>query len=1077
LSDPRPMLAAPIPDGEHIVVAPLTYAQERLWLHAQLNPTSAMYNIPLCTRLRGTLDLAALEDAFRSVIARHAALRTGIVAAGGVPVQQVHAEVAFRLGFADLTDAQATGDFADLSAPASALALAEVRRPFDLTAPPLLRASVTRIGPTDHVLTTVIHHLMSDTWSCAVLTDDLNHFYRARVEGVPDGLPALAVQYPDFAEAQRRLVTGEVLERRLDYWRSQLDGMETLRFPAPQGGRRPTEETGISRVELSARTLARVRALGRQERCTDFMVLLSAVQLLLSRYTGQGDITVAAPVSQRSDPAAERSFGFFANTVLLRCRIERDESFRSHLVRNRYTVLDGFDAAIAPVERLATTIGQGRDLSDQSLYRAMFNLQNTAHPRTDFAGCTAEPFSPGPLTTDIDLNLNAVPVDGGLAVDFTFRLGALAPELVSDLGESFCHLLDQALDDPDRAVGGLDALAPARRRQVVVAWNAEASTDPVGGTVLDRLERVAAARGDATAVECGGDTVSYSELWARSGELAAALVGLGVTAEETAAVVLDPGVDFVVALVGVLRSGGAVVPVDPALPRDRVDAILDVARARVLVTGPGDRPLLADRPERRLDLVGGAALPDGCTGEPPRPGPDQLAYVIFTSGTTGSPKGVEVEHRALANVIEASRAFFGVGPDDRCLQIFSLGFDPFLAEIFTALTAGATLVVPPLGARLDVARVVRSHQVTFAIFPTSLLGVIDPATVPTLHTVVVGGEPLPEAAARPWRSRVRLVNAYGPTEAAIIATLAEVDVEGTPHIGRPIRGMQAFVLDELMMPVPVGVAGLLHLGGVGLARGYRGQPELTAQAFCASPLRDDPSLAARLYRTGDVARYREDATLEVLGRTDRQVKLRGHRIEPGDIEAHLRSHPHVQQAAVVVVGSGESKRLVAHAAVGRARADGQELRAYLTGRLPGYMVPSVVAVTDALPVGTNGKVDVSALVAASELSPATLSDRKPGSPTPPRDATEDVIATIWRDFLPTPALGVDDDFFEQGGHSLLAMRVLAQVNDAFQIDLPLRAMFEAPTVADLANVVRADLMVSIAALSDEEATALLREEA
>ena len=653
------------PSHREPTTAPLTFAQERLWLHAQLYPASPIYNIANSVRLRGALDLAALRVAFQSVVDRHAALRTGIVVVSDVPVQEVHADVVFELDFVDVSDVTDATPTSVLRDRAGTYGQVAARSPFDLTAPPLLRARVIRLGPDDHVLTTVIHHIVSDMHSCAVLGEDLGAFYRAAVDETPPDLAELATQYPEHARAQQQAISDQTVEQQLEYWRSQLAGMEVLRLPAPPGERPSTDDAETFRVELPASTLARVGELARRERCTDFVVLLSVVQLLLGRYTGQDDITIASPVSDRGNPDLQQVIGLFANTILLRTRLQRDESFRAQLSRTRDTVLDGMSAAAAPVERVATDIGQRRNGSDQSLYQAMFTLQSGGYQFSDFGDCEVEPFVWGTPTTFVDLDINALPVEDRLAVEFNYRLGALAPEVVADLGASFVHLLDQVLDDPDRPVNLLDALAPARREQVLVDWNAQGSAAPDGGTVLDRLADTAAGWRAATAVECGDSAITYAELWERSGQLAGALIDRGVVTEDTVAVHADRGIDFVVALLGVLRAGGACVPVDRSLPRARIDSILDVARPRLLLVA--DEGALSHRPEQRCIIsADGSRVPDASL---PQPSPQQLAYVTFTSGTTGSPKGVEVEHRALCNVIDAERAFFGLTPADRQLQL------------------------------------------------------------------------------------------------------------------------------------------------------------------------------------------------------------------------------------------------------------------------------------------------------------------------------------------------------------------------------------------------------------------------
>ena len=1011
---------------------PLSFAQQRLWFLDQLEPGGAQYNVPSALRVRGGLDLATLRSALAGVVARHETLRTTFTTVDGEPVQVIHPPAPVPLEVTDLSHLD--GDKAE--AEARALAAAEAARPFDLEGGPLLRTSVLRLGPDDHVLLLTTHHIVSDAWSASVFTRELSALYEGR------RLPPLPAQYADFAAWQRDRLSGDVLEDQLDYWRKRLAGLAPV-LELPTDRPRPAVRSGRGGTvsfDLDAGVLDALRALGRTQDATPFMTLAAAFQALLSRYSGSDDVAVGTPVAGRSHPDAERLIGFFVNTLVLRTDVSGDPSFGELVRRVRAGALDAYSHQDVPFEKLVEELHPERSSSHTPLFQVVLSLDNTAADGLSLGGTTVTRFPVDYDASKFDITLS-MSGDGRGAIGYDADL--FEPATIEAMAGHLTNLLEGAAADPARRLSELDVMSAPERHHVVVELNESAAAYP-GRCVHELFEARASESPGAVALIADGRELSYDELNRRANRLAHHLAGRGVGPEVPVGICLERGLDFVVAMLAVLKAGGAYLPLDPGYPAERLAFMLEDTGAPLVVTTSAlaahvETPVvLLDADRDALDASAGADLGRAVS-------PDDLAYVIYTSGSTGAPKGVAVTHGSLVNLVAWHVATYGVASRDRAAHVAPLGFDASVWELWPYLSSGASVALPSENVRTSPSELVawlNDNAVTIPFLPTALVHEIFSSgqhAALRARTVLTGGEQLhvrPDDA-----TSFELVNHYGPTEATVVASAGPVEAGGgaPPSIGRPIANAAVFVLDPYGNPVPVGVPGELYVGGAGVARGYLARPGLTAERFVPDPFSSVPG--ARLYRTGDRARHLRDGGIEFLGRMDHQVKIRGFRIEPGEIEAALSTHDAVRDAVVVA----RDERLVAYVA-----ADGSptttELRAHLAAKLPGYMVPAQFVALDELPLTPNGKVDRAALPAPEgrpELEAVY---------TAPRTPVEEVLAGIWCDVLGLERVGVHDDFFDLGGHSLVATQVVSRARAALSVELPLKALFESPTVAGLAAI-------------------------
>ncbi|MGH7580732.1 MAG: non-ribosomal peptide synthetase, partial [Gemmatimonadales bacterium] len=1044
--------------------APLSFAQQRLWFLEQLYPGTPLHNMSRLIRLGGVLDVAALQRALDAIVARHESLRTTIVATNGVPMQVVTPPSGVAMAVTDLSGRAET----EREAEARRLVAEEARLPFDLVRGPLFRVLLLRLAADRHLLVLSMHHIISDGWSREVLARELTAFYEAFSTGARAALPELPIQYADYAVWQREWLQGERLARELRYWREQLRGAPAVLELPTDHPRPPVRSTRGARETLliPPRLCEDLRSLSQAEGVTLFATVLAAFQTLLARYTGQDDILVGSPIAGRNRTETESLIGFFVNTLALRTDLSGNPTFRELLHRVREVTLGAYDHPDIPFEQLVEELQPERDLSRSPIFQVLLSMQNVPHHRLELPGLSLEIESPDNGTAKFDLTLVILEVAGGMRAEVEYGSDLFEAGTITRLLGHFRTLLEGVVADPDRRISALPLLTEPERHQLLVQWNSAITDYPRDATLGELFDAQVALRPDATAVVFQDERLSYRELDARANQLARYLQARGAGRNTRVGLCLERSTDLVIAMLAIVKAGAAYVPLDPGYPSARLRFMLEDAQVGMVLTDTGLRNRIPA--EIALTIVCLDTEREAIGHQPNAPLPREvsagdLAYVMFTSGSTGRPKGVAITHRGIVRLV-CGTDFVQLTPADRVAQVSSIMFDVATWEVWGSLVNGASLVVIPREVTLsppDLAAELRDRGITAIDVTTALFNQLArdvPDAFRTVRQVQLGGE-----AADPGRVREilaqappeHLINSYGPAECTTTATWHEIrqlDPDAvTVPIGRPIANTPAYVLDQHLEPVPVGVPGELHLGGPGLARGYFNQPGLTADRFVPSPF--DPvfggEAGGRLYRTGDRVRWRADGALEFLGRVDGQIKLRGHRIEPGEVEIALREHPAVR--AVIVAAREDapgSKRLVAYVVPEGTAPGSDDLRRFLHQRLPDFMVPSVFVMLETLPIAPNGKVDRGALPAPGggrpDLEQAFVS---------PHDSIEEAIAGIWSLVLRVDRVGVHDDFFALGGHSLLATQVISRIVASLDVELPLRSIFEAPTVAGLAAMV------------------------
>ncbi|MEU0148673.1 amino acid adenylation domain-containing protein [Streptomyces sp. NPDC006288] len=1016
---------AAVPRRPEGTVPPLSFAQERLWFMEQFAPGTAAYNIPVARRLRGTLDLPALRDALDAVVARHETLRSRYPATDdGRPVLEIAEPAPFDLRTADAEDEEHAARLVDeLGA-----------RPFDLVGGPLIHGLLVRLADDDHVLLLVVHHSVSDGWSSEVLVSEVLRGYSARAAGKPDLLPELPVQYGDFALWQRDRLTGERLDAEVSYWRRELAGVGPLDLPTarPRPERQTFEGAGYG-FAVDRALLDRLTALGREQGATAHMVLLAAFQLVLSRFSGQRDFAVGSPVAGRPEPELEGLIGMFVNVLALRARLDGDPTFTELVGRTRETCLEAYAHQELPFAQLVSELNVERDVSRSPVFQAVLAIQNYASAGALPPGelpLEVEPFGLHAAGTRFDLELFLMEWPDGLRGAFNYNTDLFDEAGVARMSDHFGRLLRAVAERPGVPVSEHDGLDPAERRRMLVEWNDTGSAVPDGATLTGLVAAQTARTPDAVAVDFGGETLTYAGLDRAADRIARRLAAEGVGPGSLVAVSAERSLGLVAGLLGVLRTGAGYTPLEPDYPAERLAFMLADSGATVLLTQRG-LPVPGDCAARVLLLDDPAQWEEAGPERPVRgPDADDIAYMIYTSGSTGRPKGVPNTHRAIVNRLLWMARTYAVGPADAVLQKTPTGFDVSVWELFLPLITGARLVVAEPGGHKDAAHLrdtIAGRGVTVAHFVPAMLDVFlaeeDVERCTTLRRVVCSGEELAPHTARAFTARLphcALANLYGPTEAAVDVTSWECEGPlATVPIGAPVDNTRLYVLDACLRPAPVGTPGELHIGGAQVSLGYHRRAGLTAARYVPDPYGPPGS---RLYRTGDLARWTAGGQLEHLGRIDQQVKVRGMRIEPGEIEAALRAEPGVTAAAVVVREDNPGdKRLVAYLVTAGAgeEPDPARLRTALRRTLPDHMVPAAFVALDALPLSPNGKLDRRAL-------PAPQARRAGGAVSAPETATEQILADIWAEVLTLPEVGTDDDFFDLGGHSLLATQVVAR---------------------------------------------------
>jgi amino acid adenylation domain-containing protein len=1028
----------------------LSFAQARLWFLEQLEPGSGAYNIPAAVRLTGSLDVATLEQSLNEIVQRHEALRTTFRMVSGEPIQVIAPVKALTLQLVDLRDLpEATQE-----AQVERLATESAQQPFDLAMGPLLRATLLHLGEAEHVLLLTMHHIVSDGWSMGVLIRELAALYEAFSTGKPSPLPQLPIQYADFAHWQRQWLQGEVLAAQLSYWQQQLAGSQTV-LELPTDRPRPAVQTfrGATQfLALPAPLSQKLKTLSQRSGVTLFMTILAAFQTLLYRYTGQEDICIGSPIANRNRSETEDLIGFFVNTLVLRTDMSENPSFQELLGRVREVALGAYAHQDLPFEQLVEALQPERNLSHQPLFQVMFVLQNAPMSALELPSLTISSLEMESSTAKFDLTMSMEDSEQGLVGSLEYNTDLFDTATISRMLEHFQTLLEGIVANPEQRLSDLPILTQPERQQLLVEWNDTQTEYPKDVCIHQLFEAQVQQTPNAVALVFQNQQLTYHELNIRANLLAHHLQALGVKPEVLVGICVERSLEMVVGLLGILKAGGAYVPLDPDYPSDRLAYMLADSQVPVLLTQEKLMSGLSEHQARMvcLDRDWGVTLTE--SEENPVSGvkPENLAYVIYTSGSTGKPKGVLVTHQGLCNLGSAQIRLFDLHSDSRVLQFASFSFDASIWEIVMALCSGAMLCLGTRESLLPgptLMQFLLEYAITHMTLPPSALATLPIEELPALQNIIVAGEACSTGLVGQWSKGRRFFNAYGPTESTVCGTVYECP-NGSHKlpIGRPIINTQVYILDPHLQPVPVGVPGELYIGGAGLARGYLNRPELTREKFICNPFSDEPG--ARLYKTGDLARYLPDGNIEFLGRLDHQVKIRGFRIELGEIEAVLGQHPAVDEAVVVVREDVPgNKRLVAYVVVNQTSAPTvSQLHQFLKQKLPEYMIPSAIVKLEALPLTPNGKVDRRALLATDTARPELQS-----AFVAPRDTLELQLAQIWEDVLNVRPIGVTDNFFTLGGHSLLAVRLIALLQQQFGQNLPLATLFLAPTIEHLAS--------------------------
>jgi amino acid adenylation domain-containing protein len=1049
---------------------PASFAQRRLWFLSQLYSDTTAYHIPAMIRIRGPLDVPALHRSLQEIIRRHESLRTHFVTVDDEPQQVVDVETRLDLPIITLNVAAS-----EMEEEAKKLAQAEAARPFDIYRGPLFRTTLLRLGDLDHILVLTVHHIISDGWSMAVLVREASVLYAAYSTGKSSPLPELPIQYADFSEWQREWLTGEVLAEQLAYWKRQLAGVEMLELPTDRP--RPqtlTQEGATVTMTVSPELTRRLKDLCRREGVTLYTALLAAFQILLHRYSGQQDIAVGSPSAGRARPETEGLIGFFVNTLVMRANLSGDLSFREVLKQVQERILDAHAHQDVPFERIVDELQQDRTIGRTPLFQVMLALQNAPTAALELGPTRLEQFNFDLGTAKFELTLTLAEDRNGAGMRgwLEYNTNLFSEDAITRLAGHFQTLLASAVANPEFPIGELELLPEDERDELLALSNSAGLAYPRLCT-HELFEEQVARTPELVAVKCEGQKLTYEGLNRRANQLAGHLKTLGAGPEVLVGICLERSLEMVVAILAVLKSGGAYVPMDPNYPPERVSYMLEDAQIKILITrdesltklppanaiGAKLKVINLDQEVEAIALAPANNIDSGVI-------PLNAAYVIYTSGSTGKPKGVVVTHSNIVRLFTATWRWYEFGVKDVWTLFHSYAFDFSVWELWGALLYGGNLVVVPYW-------VSRSPEAFYELIKTEKVTVLnqtpsafrqmsqyeedahcDPSEL-SLRFVIFGGEALEMSTLRPWFSRhgyerPLLINMYGITETTVHVTYQPVTEqivqEDQSLIGGPIPDLQLYVLDPYMQPAPIGVAGELYVGGMGLARGYLNRPGLTAQRFVPHPFSSKPG--KRLYRTGDAAKRRADGNVEYLGRTDQQVKIRGHRIELGEIEAALLDSGFVDHAVVVAREDEPGQKDLTAYVVARAGIESSQLREVLWQRLPEYMVPSVFVMVDTLPLTQNGKIDRRALLASKPERGAARENFY----VAPRTPIEESLAGIWAGLLKVERVGIYDSFFELGGHSLLAVRLRTAIRKTFDRDIPLVTLFQKATVGQVAEL-------------------------
>ena len=1064
--------------------APLSFAQERLWFLEQLEPGKALYNICRVSRIVGNLNVSALQASLNETVRRHEVLRSSIRFADGRTVQIVNPAFEITLAVADLEE------LSDGERKLQVLHRIEqaVNQPFDFSAGRFLRAKLLRTKKDEHVLILTTHHIVSDAWSLGLLMRELWSLYEAYTLGHASPLKDLDLQYSDFASWQRAWLQGASLEQQVSYWKNQLKDLTHLNLPTDRSHARQSFHAAKAPIILPETLTTAINTLSTEFGVTPFMTLLAAFQVLLYRYCDQEDIVVGSPIANRTRTELECLIGFFVNTLVLRSNLSGNPTFKELLVRVREVCVGAYAHQDLPFEKLVQELQPERDPSSNPLFQVLFVLQNATQPFTSVPGLEVEPIERQNTLSQFDLSLFLRERDGKYIGYFEYNRELFDRKTIERMTTHYRRLLEAVTTEPHQSIATLPIMNEAELHKILIEWNATATDYPKDECIHHLFEKQAERTPEAIAVAFEDQQITYRELNQRANQLAHFLIALEIGPEKLVGICVERSIQMVVGLLGILKAGGAYVPLDPTYPEERLNFMTEDAQVSVLLTTAeviedlrwkiegGKSQSSIFNPRLKLVCLDRDApnINQQCSNNPlTSVTSTNLAYVIYTSGSTGQPKGVQITHCNVVNLVSTTRPLFSFNPNDVWSCFHSYAFDFSVWEIWGCITSGGRLVLVPSNISQSPAEfwnlLLREGVTVLNQTPTSLSQVLllkpehlNVSRDSSLRLVVSGGESLSrELACSLLEWGLPLWNFYGPTEATVWATVHQVKRSDLGNvsipIGTPLPNTQVYILDSRRQPVPIGVPGEVYIAGTGLSRGYVNRPDLDADKFVAHQLAQ--KRLARLYKTGDIARYLSTGTIEFMCRRDHQVKLRGYRVELGEIESVLNQHEAVRQSVAIVyedeqrIPAGEKvadsrsgASLVVYAVPSqRHTVSVNELRRYLKRKLPGYMVPSKYVLLDTLPQNQNGKIERQALLSLHTKS--TVVDYS----VAPRTKAEELITQIWTDVLKVESVALDESFFDLGGHSLIAIQILSRLREMLRCEIPLRLLFEAPTVAELAR--------------------------
>jgi amino acid adenylation domain-containing protein len=1038
-----------------------SFAQQRLWFLEQLKPGQAVYNVPRAIRLRGPLNIKAVRCTLAEIVRRHEPFRTHFLNVDGELRQIIDDDINIPLTEIDLTSVSNT----EREAQAKRLTKEEAAGPFDLNSGPVIRTTLLRLGEQEHILLLTTHHIVSDAWSAMILFREFGQLYKGFANGIRVSLAPLPIQYADFAEWQRDWLQGEELEKQLSYWKRQLEGVPTelslpVDYPRPAT---PTFQGAYKWLALSPTLNKKLTELSKREGTTLFMTLLAAFKTFLYRYTSQEEIVIGFPIAGRNRAEVEDLIGVFINTLALRTTLAGNPTFRELLQRVKQTAIDAYTHQDLPFEKLVAEMDPERDVGRHPLFQVMFQYQDTVKPLFQTKDLKLSWFETSTQTAKFDLTMAVLAKDDTLKCVIEYRTELFRGETIEQLLSHYVTLLESIVANPSERIATLRMMTDAQRSELIAVGRGELSEFPRERSIHQLFEQQVELKPDEPALIFRNERLSYRELNARANQLANYLRTRGVGPETRVAIRMQRSPEIIVGLLGILKAGGAYVPLDPAYPEERALFILEDSGASLLLTKEGlsESLLTSSVPVVSFDDDWEQISRSGESNPPLEGTAENAAHMIYTSGSTGRPKGVISAHRASVNRFAWMWRAYPFAPGEVCCQKTPLTFVDSIWEIFGPLLQGVPLLVIEDESVKDPKRLaaeLSTHKVSRIVLVPSLLRVIleseeDLAErLPSLRYCVCSGESLPVELANAFCEKLphtKLINLYGSSEVAADVTCYEVtNTSGLNSIpiGRPIVNTQIYILDSHLQPVPLGVVGEIYVGGEGLARGYLNLPALTLEKFVSDPFNGGH---AKLFRSGDLGRYLADGDIEFHGRRDNQVKLRGFRIELGEIETVLKTNPAIRQAVVVALDDAQGgKQLVAYLIVEAKPPAIHEIRTLLRRKLPDYMVPSAFVFLESLPLNASGKVDRLALPPPNQNQSTAQEDF-----VPPRTPIEDVLATIWAETLAVDRIGINDDFFSLGGHSLLVARIVARVREALQVELPMRTLFESSTVGALATEV------------------------